>query len=190
MLGSPLGMWLGATFMSPLSCSARVQSLDWWRELSIIHLNPQAKLIGQGVGMQCELNQWDTCPGFFLPPDRRRECLVQGWKMAKEVICSPGSGLGKATCLKKQGVADSTHAPFPWTSAIHFPGSTWWAEDSVGCVPAINISNHGWQMLTPLLRSDHSWERCSRSAGGMDSEKDKIMFKRRYEEKKIKESDI
>lgn len=43
--------------MSPLSCSARVQSLDWWRELSIIHLNPEAKLIGQGVGMQCELNQ-------------------------------------------------------------------------------------------------------------------------------------
>lgn len=38
----------------------------------------------------------------------------------------------------------------------------------------------------PYFDSDHSWERCSHSAGGMDSEKDKIIFKRRYEKKKDK----
>lgn len=34
-----------------------VQSLDWWGELSLTHLNAEAKLIGQGTGMQCELSQ-------------------------------------------------------------------------------------------------------------------------------------
>ena len=41
-------------------------------------------------------------------------------------------------------------------------------------------------MQIPYFGSDHSWERCSHSTGGMDTEKDKIIFKRRYEEKKDK----
>ena len=118
--------------------------------------------------------------------------------MAKEVICSPGSGRGKATCLKEQNPMQNQGRV--WLTAL--------TPHSLGPAPSTSLVRCGelnavWAVFLllifptttdkckyPYFGSDHSWERCSHSAGGMDSQKDKIIFKRRYEKKKIKESDI
>lgn len=57
---------------------------------------------------------WD----FFLPPDRRKESLFLGWKMAKEAHLQPWLGRWKGSVSEgtkpraepRQGVADSTQA--------------------------------------------------------------------------------